>query len=55
MIEAVRGRVLYAYSLSRLSRSLGEYASLAELCQQHKVVVSLAKEGVQDYSTPSAA
>src|SRR5579862_1642343 len=53
MIEADEVSVLYAYSLSRLSRSLGEYASLAELCREHSVRVRLAKEGEFDYSSAS--
>jgi DNA invertase Pin-like site-specific DNA recombinase len=53
MIEADEVSVLYAYSLSRLARSLGEYANLAELCQAHGVRVRLAKEGEFDYSSAS--
>jgi DNA invertase Pin-like site-specific DNA recombinase len=53
MIEADEVSVLYAYSLSRLSRSLGEYASLAELCRDHGVRVRLCKEGEFDYSSAS--
>lgn len=52
-IEANEVSVLYAYSLSRLSRSLGEYASLAELCRDHGVRVRLVKEGEFDYSSAS--
>lgn len=53
MIEAGEVSVVYSYSLSRLARSLSEYASLAELCQKHGVKVRLAKEGEQDFSTAS--
>src|SRR5258706_9490645 len=53
MIEADEVSVLYAYSLSRLSRSLGEYASLAELCRDHGVRVRLCKEGEFDYASAS--
>jgi DNA invertase Pin-like site-specific DNA recombinase len=53
MIEADEVSVLYAYSLSRLSRSLGEYASLAELCRDHGVRVRLCKEGEFDYGSAS--
>jgi DNA invertase Pin-like site-specific DNA recombinase len=53
MIEADEVSVVYAYSLSRLSRSLGEYASLAELCRDHGVRVRLAKEGEFDYASAS--
>lgn len=52
-IAADEVSVLYAYSLSRLSRSLGEYASLAELCRDHGVRVRLVKEGEFDYSSAS--
>jgi DNA invertase Pin-like site-specific DNA recombinase len=45
--------VVYAYSLSRLSRSLGEYASLAELCRDHGVRIRLVKEGEFDYASAS--
>jgi DNA invertase Pin-like site-specific DNA recombinase len=53
LIEADEVSVLYAYSLSRLSRSLGEYASLAELCRDHGVRVRLCKEGEFDYASAS--
>lgn len=53
MIAANQVRVVYAYSLSRLSRSLGEYASLAELCRDHSVAIRLCKEGEFDYSSPT--
>jgi len=45
--------VVYAYSLSRLSRSLIEYARLADLCVLHSVRVCLAKEGESDFTSPS--
>lgn len=53
MIAADEVSVVYAYSLSRLSRSVGEYASLAELCRDHGVRVRLAKEGEFDYASVS--
>jgi DNA invertase Pin-like site-specific DNA recombinase len=53
MIAAGEVSVLYSYSLSRLSRSLTEYASLAELCREHNVRVRLDKEGEIDYSSAS--
>jgi DNA invertase Pin-like site-specific DNA recombinase len=51
MIEADGVSVVYSYSLSRLARSLTEYASLAELCRDRGVKVRLCKEGEFDYST----
>jgi DNA invertase Pin-like site-specific DNA recombinase len=53
MIETDQVSVLYSYSLSRLARSLTEYASLAELCREHGVKVRLEKEGEFDYTTAS--
>jgi len=53
LISAGEVRVLYAYSLSRLSRSLRDYADLAELCRDHGVTIRLAKEGEFDYATVS--
>jgi DNA invertase Pin-like site-specific DNA recombinase len=52
-IEAGRVSVVYGYSLSRLARSLREYAAFAELCRDHGVPIRLAKEGEFDYSTPT--
>lgn len=51
MIEAGSVTVVYSYSLSRLARSLTEYASLAELCRDKGVKVRLCKEGEFDYTT----
>jgi DNA invertase Pin-like site-specific DNA recombinase len=45
--------VLYAYSLSRLSRSLRDYADLAELCRDYGVTIRLAKEGEFNYASAS--
>jgi DNA invertase Pin-like site-specific DNA recombinase len=53
MIDGGEVSALYAYSLSRLSRSLGEYAGLAEACQRQGVTVRLCKEGEQNYATAS--
>jgi DNA invertase Pin-like site-specific DNA recombinase len=53
LIAADEVSVVYAYSLSRLSRSLGEYASLAELCRDHGVRIRLVKEGEFDYASAS--
>lgn len=51
LISADQVSAVYSYSLSRLSRSLGDYIALAELCRDHKVPIRLAKEGALDYST----
>ena len=51
MIAADEVKVLYSYSLSRLARSLRDYADLAELCREHGVVIRLAKEGELNYET----
>jgi DNA invertase Pin-like site-specific DNA recombinase len=51
-IAAGRVAVVYGYSLSRLARSLKEYASFAELCRDHGVPIRLAKEGEFDYASP---
>lgn len=53
MIEAGEVHTVYSYSLSRLARSLTEYASFAKLCEAQSVRVVLAKEGVMDYSSAS--
>lgn len=50
-IAAGRVSVVYGYSLSRLARSLREYAAFAERCRDHGVPIRLAKEGEFDYST----
>lgn len=44
MIEAGQVSAVYSYSLSRLSRSLRDFASLVELAQAHGVPVRLAKD-----------
>lgn len=43
--------VIYGYSLSRLSRSLTDYAALAERCAERGVPIRLAKEGELRYDT----
>ena len=53
LITAGEVSVLYAYSLSRLSRSLRDYADLAELCRDHRVTIRLAKEGEFNYASAS--
>jgi DNA invertase Pin-like site-specific DNA recombinase len=53
MVAADQVSALFGYSMSRLSRSLGDYVKLAELCRDHGVPIHLAKEGTLDYSTAS--
>lgn len=42
---------LYGYSLSRLSRSMGDYSALIALCKPHKVRIRLVKDGDIDLSS----
>ena len=53
LITAGDVSVLYSYSLSRLSRSLRDYADLAELCRDQGVTIRLAKEGEFNYASAS--
>src|SRR5438132_7377578 len=53
MIEANQVGTLYAYSLSRLSRSISDFATLAELCIAHKVPIRLAADQNLDFSSAS--
>jgi DNA invertase Pin-like site-specific DNA recombinase len=53
LIAADAVSVVYSYSLSRIARSLRDYADLAELCREHRVTIRLAKEGELDYGTAS--
>jgi len=53
MIQAGSVTVVYSYSLSRLARSLPEYAALAELCRDKGVKIRLCKEGEFDYTSAS--
>ncbi len=46
MIEDGEVSAVYGYSLSRLTRSLGEWTSLAALCVERGVPVRLAKDGI---------
>jgi DNA invertase Pin-like site-specific DNA recombinase len=43
--------VIYSFSLSRLSRSLLDFADLLERCQRRKVRIRLVQEGDVDYSS----
>ncbi len=53
MIEAGEVSALYAYSLSRLSRSISDFAALAELCIEHEVPMRLAADQQLDFSSAS--
>lgn len=44
---------IYSYSLSRLSRSLLDFADLVERCNAHKVRIRLVQEGDVDTTTAS--
>jgi DNA invertase Pin-like site-specific DNA recombinase len=52
-IRAGRVSALYAYSLSRLNRSVADYSDLVSLCVEHRVPIRLVHEGEQDFSTAS--
>lgn len=52
-IEAGEVSVLYSYSLSRLSRSISDFARLVELCNAHDVPIHLYVEKHLDFSTAS--
>lgn len=51
MIEAGEVRTVYSFSLSRLSRSLVDFADLMERCRAHSVRIQLVQEGSIDWST----
>ncbi len=53
LIETDAVRDVFAYDLSRLTRSLEEWVRLAKLCREHGVRVHLAKEGDFDFTTAS--
>lgn len=53
MIRADEVSALYSYSLSRLSRSISDFTTLAELCAEHKVPIWLAADHNLDWSTAS--
>lgn len=50
LIEADQVGAVYAYSLSRLSRSLRDFSELVELCQAHEVEIHLHAEPFLDFS-----
>jgi DNA invertase Pin-like site-specific DNA recombinase len=51
MIEAGQVSALYSYSLSRLSRSLSEFARLVDLCLANGVTIRLQAEPFLDFTT----
>jgi hypothetical protein len=53
MIEADQVSALYAYSLSRLSRSISDFATLAELCIERKVPIRLTADQNLDFASAS--
>jgi len=53
MIEADEVGAVYSYSLSRLSRSISDFAHLAELCLAHKVPIRLAADQNLDFTSAS--
>ncbi|MEP6469588.1 MAG: recombinase family protein, partial [Chloroflexota bacterium] len=53
MIETGQVSALYAYSLSRLSRSISDFATLAELCIARKVPIRLAADQNLDFTSAS--
>ncbi|MDA8203115.1 MAG: recombinase family protein [Chloroflexi bacterium] len=53
LIEADEVGALYSYSLSRLSRSLADFAKLVELCRAHGVEIHLAADRHLDFGTAS--
>lgn len=53
MIENDKVSAVYAYSLSRLSRSISDFANLAELCIEHKVPMRLAADQNLDFTSAS--
>jgi len=53
MIEAGQVSALYGYSLSRLSRSISDFTTLAELCVAQGVPIRLASDQNLDFTTAS--
>ncbi len=51
MIDAGQVETVYSFSLSRLSRSLIDFADLLERCKAHKVRIRLVQEGEVDWSS----
>jgi DNA invertase Pin-like site-specific DNA recombinase len=53
MVEADQVSAIYAYSLSRLSRSISDWADLAVLCVKHKIPVRLVADQNPELTTAS--
>src|SRR3990172_4527703 len=53
MVDAGEVATIYSYSLSRLSRSLLDFADLLDRCRARKVTIRLATEGTIDDSSPA--
>lgn len=53
MIDADQVSAVYSYSLSRLSRSISDFANLAELCIERKVPIRLAADQNLDFGSAS--
>ena len=53
MIESDQVSAVYSYSLSRLSRSISDFATLAELCIERKVPIRLAADQNLDFTSAS--
>src|SRR3990172_7203312 len=51
MVDAGSVETIYSFSLSRLSRSLLDFADLLERCKAHGVRIRLAQEGEIDWSS----
>jgi DNA invertase Pin-like site-specific DNA recombinase len=50
-IDAGQVTTIYSFALSRLARSVIDFADLLERCRKHGVIVRLAQEGQIDYNT----
>src|SRR5438552_6151444 len=50
-IETDGVTAVYSYSLSRLSRSVADFADLLERCRRRQVTIRLVQEGQIDYSS----
>ena len=51
LIETGKVDVIYSFALSRLARSVIDFADLLEQCSKRKVTVRLVQEGQLDYSS----
>lgn len=53
LVEAGQVAALYSYSLSRLSRSLADFAKLVDICKTHGVPIRLAADRHLDFDSAS--